>query len=81
MADGRDPDLLQGLVRQARKDRLVYSFSRNAASYFPRPRLRSQFATSMTAPNEALNRIIVRAKDRVQDTSPLEALVRSVSPM
>ena len=26
------------------------SFSRNAASYFPRPRLRSQTTTSMTAP-------------------------------
>jgi hypothetical protein len=28
------------------------SFSRNAASYFPRPRLRSQTTMSMTAPTQ-----------------------------
>jgi hypothetical protein len=48
--DCGDAKLLQGLVRQARKDRLVISFSRNAASYFPRPKLRSQTTTSMVAP-------------------------------
>ena len=45
-----DAKLLQVLFRQARKNRLVYSFSRNVASYLPRPRLRSQSTTSMRAP-------------------------------
>jgi hypothetical protein len=49
---------------------VVLSFSRNTGSYFSRPRLRSQLAASMTAPKRSFERIIVRAKDRVQDTAP-----------
>ena len=43
------------------------SFSRNAASYFPRPRLRSQTTTSMTAPhNQGVAYIICRGSEGVQ---------------
>ena len=49
MPNCRDPKLLQGLVRQAGKDRLVYLILAECASYFPRPRPRSQITTSMTA--------------------------------
>ena len=49
-----DAKLLQVLRRQAREDRLVYLIlAEIAASYFPRPRLRSQTTTSMTRPNSA----------------------------
>ena len=48
MPKRRDAKLLQVLVRQARKNRLVYS--RNAASYFLRPKLRSQSTMSIVAP-------------------------------
>ena len=48
MPDGCDAKLLQ--VSAVRLGRTVssISFSRNAASYFPRPRLRSQTTTSMS---------------------------------
>src|SRR5262245_8812808 len=46
------------------------SFSRNAASYFPRPRLRSQTTTSITAPpNSGLLHIIVPSGGSVQEAS------------
>jgi hypothetical protein len=45
-----DAKLLQVLFRQTRKNRLVYLILAIAASYFPRPRLRSQTTTSMRAP-------------------------------
>jgi hypothetical protein len=37
-------------LSELREDPLLFSFSGNAASYFPRPRLRSQTRMSMTAP-------------------------------
>jgi hypothetical protein len=43
------------------------SFSRNAASYFPRPRLRSQTTTSMTAPKLGLRIIILPSGESVQE--------------
>ena len=45
-----DTKLLQVLVRQARENRLVYVILAEIASYFARPRLRSQTTTSMTVP-------------------------------
>ena len=50
MPECRDAKLFQVLSGQAGKNRSSISFSRNAASYFPRPRLRSQTTTSMAAP-------------------------------
>ena len=51
MPDDADAKLLQ--VFRVRLGRTVssISFSRNAASYFPRPRLRSQTTMSMTGPH------------------------------
>jgi hypothetical protein len=40
--------LLEVLRRKVRQDRLVYLILANTASYFPRPRLRSQTTMSMT---------------------------------
>ena len=42
--------ILQVLSRQAGRTVSSISFSRNAASYFPRPRLRSQTTTSIGRP-------------------------------
>jgi hypothetical protein len=53
MPDCCDPKLLEGLMRQAWKNRLVYLVVAERRSYLPRPRLRSQTTTSMMA---ALNR-------------------------
>ena len=50
MPKRRDAKLLQVLVRQARQNRLVYVILAEIASYFPRPRLRSQTTMSMTVP-------------------------------
>ena len=47
MPNRRDAKLLQGLVRQAREDRDVDVILAESASYFPRPRVRSQFAMSI----------------------------------
>ena len=52
-------------VRLGRTVSLI-SFSRNAASYFPRPRLRSQTTMSMTAPTIGVARIICRGREGVQ---------------
>jgi hypothetical protein len=43
-----DAKLLQVLRREGRQNFSSMSFSRNSASYFPRPRLGSQTTTSMT---------------------------------
>ena len=59
MTNRTDADLLQVLLRQVREDRSSISFSRKAASYSSRPRLRSQTMTSMTAPQSGLLHIIV----------------------
>jgi hypothetical protein len=50
MPECADAKLLEVLRRQARQDVSSISFSRNAASYFPRPRLRSQTTTSIRSP-------------------------------
>ena len=47
-AQRRDAEVLQVLRRQAGQNRLVYLILAEAASYFPRPRLRSQTTMSMT---------------------------------
>ena len=44
------------------------AFSRNAASYCPRPRLRSQSPRSMVAPHLPSAHMILQAKQRVQGT-------------
>ena len=49
MPDCGDAKILQVLRRQVGRTVSSISFSRNAASYFPRPRLRSQTTMSMTA--------------------------------
>jgi hypothetical protein len=54
--------LLEVLRREVRQDSLVY-----LASYFPRPRLRSQTTMSMTAPhNQGVVCIIVWGSESVQ---------------
>ena len=53
MPEGGDAKLLQVLCRQARRTRSSISFSRNAASYRPRPKARSHAPRSI--PNEPLN--------------------------
>ena len=42
------------------------SFSRNAASYFPRPRLRSQTTMSIGRPQSGVAHIICRGSEGVQ---------------
>ena len=49
MPNSCDPKLLQGLVRQARKDRLVYLILAECRLIFPRPRPRNQTTMSMIA--------------------------------
>ena len=66
MTDCRDAKLLQGLVRQAGRTVSSISFSRNAASYFPRPRLRSQTTMSMMRPTSVVACIICRGSEGVQ---------------
>ena len=50
MTQRRNAKLLQVLVRQTRKNRLVDVVLADTASYCPRPRLRSQTTMSMMAP-------------------------------
>jgi hypothetical protein len=50
MPECGDAKLFQVLSREARRTRSLISFSRKTASYFPRPRPRSQTTTSITAP-------------------------------
>jgi hypothetical protein len=50
VTDRTNADFLQVLQRQTGEDLSLISFSRNAASYRSRPRLRSQPPRSMTAP-------------------------------
>jgi hypothetical protein len=54
-------------VRQAREDRLVNVVVANTASYFPRPRLRSQTTTSMMARPSGLPHFIVPSGGSVQE--------------
>jgi hypothetical protein len=51
-------------IRQ--RTRVLDSFSRNAGSYFPRPRPRSQTTMSMTAPIIGGGAIICRGRESVQ---------------
>jgi hypothetical protein len=58
------------------------SFSRKAASYFPRPRLRSQTTTSMTAShNRGVAHIICRGEEAVQDRLDCGCLRGSQRPL
>ena len=52
------------------------SFSRKIASYFPRPRLRSQTTMSMTGPTIGAACIICRGREGVQGGFELLGLLR-----
>jgi len=65
--DDRDAEVFQVLRRQARETVSSISFSRNAASYFPRPRLRSQATMSIAASTIGGANIMVRLDGCVQD--------------
>ena len=60
VAQFRDVKLLEVLRRQICGTISPISLSRNAASYLPRPRLRSQTKTSVTAPKLRRTHIIVQ---------------------
>ena len=57
------------------------SFSRNAASYFPRPRLRSQTTMSIGRPQSVVAHIIFWSKERVQDRLDYGCLRGSQRPL
>ena len=76
-----DAKLLQVLVRQARKNRLVYVILAEAASYFPRPRLRSQTTMSMMAPTIGVAHIICRGSEGVQGRLDYGCLRGSQRPL
>ena len=66
MSNIGDAEVLEVLRRQIGRTVSSISFSRNAASYFPRPRLRSQTTMSMTAPYNRGGAIICLGSEGVQ---------------
>src|ERR1700722_12972411 len=69
MADRGDAEILQVVNRQFRQHRTVDFVVRNAPSYCPRPRLRSQSPTSMVAPAYGLTLTMAPERPRVPGKS------------
>jgi hypothetical protein len=68
MPDCRDAKLLQGLVRQARKDRLVYLILAESRLILPETQApQPDHDVHKSAPNSGLRPIFVRSRESVQE--------------